>query len=534
MTAAAFVVASVEGRRLQVEGVHRPALGGDLGVGDRAQRARHEGRRRRESPLRRGQGQRLRPRRRVGRREGGADGGADSLAVAIVDEGIELRASGVTAPILLLGRGPRPRRSTTRFRNSLTLTVGSVEGALDVVAVAEPARRDATACTSRSTPGCTGWASRPTTSTRSSTCSSRRRSIDVEGIYTHFSVADGSSAEDRAFTRAQIELFDRIVVRDWRRAAPCPSRARRPTAPARSVTPSRASRWCASASRSTAICPRRGWRGALEEGGRPGAGTDAARQGVGRAARRGGRASELRATPGARTAVHDRHGPLRLRRRLPAPALRRRRARSCINGRRYPLAGMVTMDKLVIDCGDDRSRSATTWSCSAPRGRGDHGRRVGRARGHHLLGDPLRRRRAGAPPPRGLDESRDLNELPTCTRCALSLTRRQRVVVGSGPRDPALMVIGEAPGRDEDEGGEPFIGRSGRLLFQLIEEEVGLARAECFVTNVVKCRPPANRTPDARRTDGLSPVVQRTAGRREPRRWCWPWAIPRPVRSSAT
>jgi uracil-DNA glycosylase family 4 len=89
---------------------------------------------------------------------------------------------------------------------------------------------------------------------------------------------------------------------------------------------------------------------------------------------------------------------------------------------------------------------------------------------------------------------RDLAELPTCTRCALSLTR-QRVVVGSGPIGPALMVIGEAPGRDEDEGGEPFIGRSGRLLFQLIEEEVGLTREQCFVTNVVKCRPPANRTP---------------------------------------
>ena len=70
---------------------------------------------------------------------------------------------------------------------------------------------------------------------------------------------------------------------------------------------------------------------------------------------------------------------------------------------------------------------------------------------------------------------RDLNELPTCTRCALSTTR-QRVVIGSGPNGPALMVIGEAPGRDEDEGGEPFIGRSGRLLFQLIEEEVGHRR----------------------------------------------------------
>lgn len=57
------------------------------------------------------------------------------------------------------------------------------------------------------------------------------------------------------------------------------------------------------------------------------------------------------------------------------------------------------------------------------------------------------------------------------------------------------MIVGEAPGRYEDEGGEPFIGRSGRLLFQLVSEEVGLERDECFVTNVVKCRPPGNRTP---------------------------------------
>jgi uracil-DNA glycosylase family 4 len=88
----------------------------------------------------------------------------------------------------------------------------------------------------------------------------------------------------------------------------------------------------------------------------------------------------------------------------------------------------------------------------------------------------------------------DLNELVSCTRCDLSLTR-QRVVVGSGPNTPQLMVIGEAPGRSEDEGGEPFIGRSGQLLFRLLQEEVGVTRSQCFVTNVVKCRPPANRTP---------------------------------------
>lgn len=57
------------------------------------------------------------------------------------------------------------------------------------------------------------------------------------------------------------------------------------------------------------------------------------------------------------------------------------------------------------------------------------------------------------------------------------------------------MIVGEAPGRYEDEGGEPFIGRSGRLLFALLHEEVGIERDACFVTNVVKCRPPGNRTP---------------------------------------
>ena len=87
----------------------------------------------------------------------------------------------------------------------------------------------------------------------------------------------------------------------------------------------------------------------------------------------------------------------------------------------------------------------------------------------------------------------DLSDLVTCTRCDLA-TSRQRVVVGSGPRHPKLVVVGEAPGRQEDEGGEPFVGRSGQLLFRLLAE-VGLAREDCFVTNVVKCRPPGNRAP---------------------------------------
>jgi len=85
----------------------------------------------------------------------------------------------------------------------------------------------------------------------------------------------------------------------------------------------------------------------------------------------------------------------------------------------------------------------------------------------------------------------------TCVKCPLSLTRHH-VVVGSGPRIPSLVLLGEAPGKNEDEVGEPFIGRSGQLLFTLVQEETGLLREQCYVTSVVKCRPPNNRTPRAR------------------------------------
>ena len=101
----------------------------------------------------------------------------------------------------------------------------------------------------------------------------------------------------------------------------------------------------------------------------------------------------------------------------------------------------------------------------------------------------------------------DLAALATCTRCALSASR-QRVVVGSGPTSADLVLVGEAPGREEDEGGAPFIGRSGRLLFRLIEEELGRAREECYVTNTVKCRPPGNRVPAREELDACRPWLR--------------------------
>lgn len=86
------------------------------------------------------------------------------------------------------------------------------------------------------------------------------------------------------------------------------------------------------------------------------------------------------------------------------------------------------------------------------------------------------------------------DEAAGCTRCGLAEGRTQ-VVFGTGAPDADLMFVGEGPGAREDEQGLPFVGRSGRLLDQLLREEVGVDRSDCYIANVVKCRPPANRDP---------------------------------------
>jgi uracil-DNA glycosylase len=113
-------------------------------------------------------------------------------------------------------------------------------------------------------------------------------------------------------------------------------------------------------------------------------------------------------------------------------------------------------------------------------------------------------------------------EAATCTRCPLSLARTQ-VVFGVGDAYADLMFVGEAPGRDEDLQGEPFVGRSGKLLDRLLLEELGVDRSSVYIANVVKCRPPDNRDPrpeeiascrpylDAQ-LDAVAPVVVITLG----------------------
>jgi uracil-DNA glycosylase len=81
-----------------------------------------------------------------------------------------------------------------------------------------------------------------------------------------------------------------------------------------------------------------------------------------------------------------------------------------------------------------------------------------------------------------------------CTRCALARGRTQ-VVFGVGDPAAPMMFVGEGPGREEDRLGEPFVGRSGKLLDKLMAQEMGLDRSRCYITNVVKCRPPDNRDP---------------------------------------
>ena len=95
----------------------------------------------------------------------------------------------------------------------------------------------------------------------------------------------------------------------------------------------------------------------------------------------------------------------------------------------------------------------------------------------------------------------------TCTLCKLASGRTQ-VVFGVGRPDAELMFVGEGPGEQEDLRGEPFVGRAGQLLTQLIEG-IDLTRADVYIANVVKCRPPGNRDPQPDEIEACAPWLDR-------------------------
>lgn len=99
-------------------------------------------------------------------------------------------------------------------------------------------------------------------------------------------------------------------------------------------------------------------------------------------------------------------------------------------------------------------------------------------------------------------------DLGDCTRCKLHKQGRKQIVFGVGNPDAELMFVGEGPGADEDEQGEPFVGRAGQLLNNMISA-MGLKREQVYIANVVKCRPPGNRTPERDECDTCSPFLMR-------------------------
>jgi DNA polymerase len=100
-----------------------------------------------------------------------------------------------------------------------------------------------------------------------------------------------------------------------------------------------------------------------------------------------------------------------------------------------------------------------------------------------------------------------MNAAHNCNACRLAGTRKN-VVFGVGNPHADLMFVGEAPGRDEDEKGEPFVGRAGQLLTDIIKA-MKLTRDDVYIANVVKCRPPENRNPEPDELDECRPFIRR-------------------------
>lgn len=98
------------------------------------------------------------------------------------------------------------------------------------------------------------------------------------------------------------------------------------------------------------------------------------------------------------------------------------------------------------------------------------------------------------------------DQVRKCTLCKLC-EKRTNAVPGEGSRSAKILFIGEAPGRNEDEQGRPFVGTAGKLLTEALQE-AGLAREDVFITNVVKCRPPDNRVPTDQERASCRPYLE--------------------------
>jgi len=112
----------------------------------------------------------------------------------------------------------------------------------------------------------------------------------------------------------------------------------------------------------------------------------------------------------------------------------------------------------------------------------------------------------GIAPPESLEAL--AAQVAACTKCGLCSTRTQ-TVFGTGDPHAGLVFVGEAPGEEEDKRGEPFVGRAGQLLTDIIEKGMNLRRGEVYICNVLKCRPPGNRNPAAEEMRECEPYLVR-------------------------
>ena len=118
--------------------------------------------------------------------------------------------------------------------------------------------------------------------------------------------------------------------------------------------------------------------------------------------------------------------------------------------------------------------------------------------------------------PQEADLNRISIEVSNCRKCPLYLGRK-KAVPGEGNPRAEVMLIGEAPGRTEDETGRPFVGAAGKLLNELLHE-LGIDRSSLYITNVVKCRPPNNRDPSEEEINACKPYLIRQIAAIRPRK----------------
>ncbi len=125
----------------------------------------------------------------------------------------------------------------------------------------------------------------------------------------------------------------------------------------------------------------------------------------------------------------------------------------------------------------------------------------------------------GAAAPRSPETLMEIRaDLGDCRRCNLSKSRT-RIVFGSGNPSARLMFVGEGPGREEDQAGEPFVGPAGQLLTRIIQA-IRLRREDVYIANVVKCRPPGNRVPETDEIKTCMPFLRRQIAAVQPRFIC--------------